>query len=175
MGDTKAYDILCVCVRVCVSVYVCERVYMCVSVCEYMWECVSVYVSEFESVWLYVCVCECVCECIVCVCVCVYPTFINKLINSTSLCLRSPDCEQWLWIITSSVICSDSIISLYSRNSSSGRLREEMERVPRHQKSNSQKPVQTVLSGPWFKWGATSGFRDTSRRESNSGSISSRT
>ena len=36
MGDTKAYDILCVCVRVCVSVYVCERVYMCVSVCEYM-------------------------------------------------------------------------------------------------------------------------------------------
>ena len=92
MGDTKAYDILCVCKSVCECVCVWESVY----VCESVWECLSVYVSECESVWVYECVCECVCECIVCVCVyeCVYPTFINRLINSTSLCLRSPDYEQ---------------------------------------------------------------------------------
>lgn len=88
MGDTKAYDILCVCKSVCECVCVRESVY----VCESVWECLSVYVSECESVWVY----ECVCECIVCVCVyeCVYPTFINRLINSTSLCLHSPDYEQ---------------------------------------------------------------------------------
>lgn len=40
MGDTKAYDTLCVCVRVCVSVYVCERVHMCV--CVRVCECVCV-------------------------------------------------------------------------------------------------------------------------------------
>lgn len=52
--------------------------------------CLSVRVCGCMSVSVCVCVsvlCKCVCEC-------VYPAFINKLISSTSLCLRSPDSEQ---------------------------------------------------------------------------------
>ena len=62
MGDTKAYDILCVCKSVCECVCVWESVY----VCESVWECLSVYVSECENVWVY----ECVCVSVLCVYVC---------------------------------------------------------------------------------------------------------
>ena len=48
MGDTKAYDILCVCKSVCECVCVWESVY----VCESVWECLSVYVSECECKYL---------------------------------------------------------------------------------------------------------------------------
>ena len=85
-NDTKAYDILCMCDSVC------ECVCVCVRLCESVWVCMclSVRVCGCMSVSVCVCVsvlCKCVCEC-------VYPAFINKLISSTSLCLRSPDSEQ---------------------------------------------------------------------------------
>ena len=86
--------IFCACVTVCVSVYVCVWECICVWVCVRVCECVCVWVWECVVVWVCLGVCVSVlCKC-VCVCECVYPTFINKLINSTSLCLRSPDSEQ---------------------------------------------------------------------------------
>ena len=90
MGDAKAYDILCVCVKVCVSVYVCERVHMCVSMRESVWVCMCLSLRVCGCIS----VCVSVCVSVLCVYVCVCTPNFYKQINQFNK-LMSP--FSWLW------------------------------------------------------------------------------